>query len=61
MFDIYFYAVLSKTPDIVYTMHYGHRFVYTPLKYFVNLSINWPINTLLKENLAFDKYEVPFL
>ena len=27
----------------------------------VNLSINWPINTLLIENLAFGKYEVAVL
>ena len=39
-----------------------HRFLCIhPLDSFVNLSIDWPINTLKIENLTFHKYEVAVL
>ena len=40
---------------------WSRRSVYAPWDSFVNQSINWPINTLLIENLAFGKYEVAVL
>ena len=36
-----------------WAFQWPHRFVYTPLDYFVNLVLIGQINTLLIENLAF--------
>ena len=35
--------------------------IHTPLDYFVNINISWPINTMSIENLAFDKNGVAVL
>ena len=58
---IYIYASLNKNTCIYNASRvpqWSHRFVYASLDSFVNLSINWPINTLLIVNLTFGKYEV---
>ena len=58
--DIFFHASLNIKICIYNAscaIQWSHRFVYTPFDSFVNLSINWPINTLLIENLTFSMYE----
>ena len=46
---------------VVFPDHTHLLFVCTPFGSFVNLSINWPVNTLLIEILTFGKYEVAVL
>ena len=60
----HFHALLNKNTciyNVSWAFQCSHRFVYAPPDSFVNLSFNWPINTLLIENEAFDKYEVAVL
>ena len=60
----FFHALFNKNTCIYnssWAFQWSHRFVYTLLDSFVYLSINWPINTFLIENLAFGKYEVAVL
>ena len=63
MFDIFIHSSLSQNTFIYnasWAFQWSHGFLYEPLKCYVNLSINRPINTLLIENLAFGKYKVAF-
>ena len=46
---------------VVFPDHTHLLFVCTPFGSFVNLSINWQVNTLLIEILTFGKYEVAVL